>query len=242
MVSAHHRLGTRLGVLHRFAQLPGDQSADELLGRHLQLAAEPAADIRRDDPHLVLGDAQRQGKQRPQDVRYLRRGPQRHALAVRLHDGRPGFQKGRDEPLLDEPALDGDLSGFQHVLDRLAGASRSRLENPGVGAVRLGVRVDQRGAVGQRGLHVQDDRQRLVVDIDGFECVLGGVLVAGDDDGHGLAHMVNLVDGEARVARVDHVVRHGPGARDVARVSAKSVRRTPRRRPAGARQPLCRST
>ena len=51
----------------------------------------------------------------------------------------------------------------------------------------------------------RDGGQRLVVDIDPFERVLRRGLVAGDDDGHGLAHVVHLVDGDARVARIHDV-------------------------------------
>ena len=78
------------------------------------------------------------------------------------------------------------------------------------------LRVDQRAAVGQRGLHIEDDGQRLVVDIDRFERVLRRGLVAGDDDGHGLAHVVHLVDGDARVAWIHDVGRDRPRARNAA--------------------------
>ena len=63
-------------------------------------------------------------------------------------------------------------------------------------------------------LHVGHHRQGLVVDVDEFDRVLRGGLAAGDDHRHGLADVVDLLDGHRRVPGVDHVGRHGPGAGD----------------------------
>ena len=185
-------------------------------GRHRDLAAETAADVGCDDPHLVLGDAEGEREHRAQDVRHLRRGVHDDALADRLHDGRPRLHERRDETLLQEPAGDGDLGVGQCGLDRGAGAGGAGLESPGIGAIRGRVGVDQVRALGQGGLHVHDRGQRFVFDVDALQRVLGADLVTGGDHGDGFADVVDLGDGQAGCARVDHVWRDRPRAGQVA--------------------------
>ena len=72
------------------------------------------------------------------------------------------------------------------------------------------------GTLGECGLHAEHDRQGLVLDVDGLECVLRRDLVAGRDDGDRLADVVDLGDGQARGTRVDHVGSDRPRARQVA--------------------------
>ena len=74
-------LAARLDPLDRLADLERDDRGDDLLAIELQLRAEPAADVGRDDPQLVLGDAGGQRQQDPHDVRDLGRRPERE-LAV----------------------------------------------------------------------------------------------------------------------------------------------------------------
>ncbi len=80
----------------------------------------------------------------------------------------------------------------ERIVDRLAGAGGSGLEDPGVGPVRRGVRVHEVGAVGDRLLHVQHGRQHLVLDVDALERVLCLDLGACGDDGDGLTGVVDL--------------------------------------------------
>ena len=75
----------------------------------------------------------------------------------------------------------------------------------------------------QCGLHVDDCRQRLVVDLDRLERVRGGVAVAGDDDRDRVADVPHLVDGERRVGGQLHVLGHRPRARQEPCSSAKSA-------------------
>ena len=75
--------------------------------------------------------------------------------------------------------------------------------------------VDQWGALGHRLVHAQHRRQRLVLDLDQVERVLGDVRVDGADRGHGVARVERLVGGEhvvadplersERLPEVDHV-------------------------------------
>ena len=77
-------LGALLVPPHGHAVLPGQGHAQQLLGVHVELRAEGAADLGGDDPHLVLGDAEREGRHDLEDVRDLRGRVERRAPAERL--------------------------------------------------------------------------------------------------------------------------------------------------------------
>ena len=76
-------------------------------------------------------------------------------------------------------------------------------------------RVQQRRALGQRGLDAGRHRQRLVVDEHALGGVLGEVAVARDDDADGLADVARDVDGGRVVddARADAPKRRDASAR-----------------------------
>ena len=63
------------------------------------------------------------------------------------------------------------------------------------------VGVGQHGARRQRARQVADRRQHVVVDVDDGGGVLGIVAAVGHHDGHGLAGVADLVDGEACCVR-----------------------------------------
>ena len=63
-------------------------------------------------------------------------------------------------------------------------------------------------------LHVDDRGERLVVDLDGVECVGRGVLGVGDHDGDAVAHVADLVDRERVEGRHLDVVGDRPDTRD----------------------------
>ena len=71
-----HGLPSRLAATH----------GEHLLGRELQLAAESAADVRRDHAELALGDARHERHEVAHDVRDLGRGPDRRSAR---RSGRP---------------------------------------------------------------------------------------------------------------------------------------------------------
>ena len=129
--AGQHRLGARLGPLHRAAHPPRHQQAQHFLRGDLELAAEPAADVRRDHAELVLGDAG-DGREHPaQDVRDLGRGPDGEHVRARVDDDRTRFHERRDQPLLPESPFQHHFGGGDLVLDigaaaRLARSRRSR--------------------------------------------------------------------------------------------------------------------
>ena len=90
--------GALLDPLHRAAEPPGAGDDEHVLGVHVHLRAEAAADVRRDHPGLGLGDPEHERVGGAHDVRRLRRRDDRDVAcrrrdlahdAARLHRG-PG--------------------------------------------------------------------------------------------------------------------------------------------------------
>ena len=93
------------GPLDRAADRLGGEGDEGLLGVVEDLRAEAAADVRGDDPQLVLGDAEHEGAhQQPDDVRVLRGGPERVLVVagVVLADRGPRLHGVRHQPVVDE--------------------------------------------------------------------------------------------------------------------------------------------
>ena len=84
-----------------------------------------------------------------------------------------------------------------------AGARGAGVEHPGGVLVGAQVRVDERGALGERRLHVEHGGEVVVVDLDGFSRVPRLRRAARHDDRHALAREVTvLVAGERDAAGV----------------------------------------
>ena len=83
----HHRLGSGVGEAHRPAELPG-RERQVRLDREVELAAEPAADRRRHDPHRAVG--------RDRGSPRARRGP--CAATASSPAPRPGRRPARHTP------------------------------------------------------------------------------------------------------------------------------------------------
>ncbi len=117
MIAAMRRrlivLAAGFGPLDRAAQLHRAERGDEFAGVRGDLAAEPAAHFRSDHAQLVLGHAGDERSEEAEDVRVLRRVPERQ-LAGRgdpVGQRRSRFHRGRNQPLLDDAILDDDI-GF----------------------------------------------------------------------------------------------------------------------------------
>ena len=61
-----------------------EMRAEHLLRVHLDLRAESATNFGRDDPHPVFGHANQTGQERPQQMRNLRRRPERQGTAAAI--------------------------------------------------------------------------------------------------------------------------------------------------------------
>ena len=143
---------------------------EQLVGVDVELRAEPAADRRRDDPDLLLGEAERDRRHHLEDVGDLGGRVERDVAAERLGHRRagPGLHRHRDEPLLHVALLDHVGRVGEGPLDRVV----VEVELPRVGDVGAEVVVDDR-RVGAGVLEVGDRRQRVVLDLDGLERVAG---------------------------------------------------------------------
>ncbi len=79
----------------------------------------------------------------------------------------------------------------------------------GVAMVRPGRFVNQRRTLGQCGLHVDDGRQRLVVDLDRLDGIGRQVTIGGQHDCNAIPDMTDLTDRQGRELR-HHDVRRRP--------------------------------
>ncbi len=119
----------------------------------------------------------------------------------------PRLYRVGDEPLLAVALLhrDGRL--------REDAVGVVRLQRPGVAAVRPELLVDDRSAVRERGLRVDDRLERLVVDLDELGRVLGERAALGEDDGDAVACVPHLVRRERPVEGLLRVLGDEPDAR-----------------------------
>ena len=98
-------LGAVLHVLHRTPQLLREPEHHRVIEVHENLGAEPAANIWRDDPHLLLRHAQDEGcHQQLVHVRRLGGCPEGVLLgtSVVLPDRAACFHGGRDQALVGQ--------------------------------------------------------------------------------------------------------------------------------------------
>ena len=169
--------------LDRPAHDLGDDGNRHLVGVDVHLDAVAAADIAADDAHVALGQPQVLGEHALHHVRGLRR-------VVHGEPGGSAVVVGQDRARLDgearvpaavEGGLDDFVRGGEGVVD-LAGLVDA-LEAEVV--AELG--VDHRRGGQQRGLHVDHGGQRLVVDADMGDGILGRGAALGHDRGDRLA-------------------------------------------------------
>ena len=207
----HVVLGALLGPLHRAAEPACERDGERLLGVDVELRAEAAADVGGDHADLRLGDAEHELQREAQDVRHLRRRPERD-LAGRadLREHATRLDRVRDQPRLEVAPRDDDVGRVDRRLDVVG------LELPDVALVRPEVLVHERRAVLERLLDVGDRRERLVVDLDELGRVLRERTALGDDDRDAVALVAGLVDRERVVRRHLDVLGHRPGAGEAA--------------------------
>ena len=204
-------LASRLRPLDGNAQLHRAERRDRLVGIVRNLAPEPAADLRRDNPHLVLADSRDHRGQEPRDVRVLRRPPQRQIARCRhvLRDGRARLHRVRDQPLKVDRVLDDHVRLLERLVDL------SARDYPVKRLVPRRVVVNLRRAVLRGRLRVDRRVERLVVNVDVFQRVLRLVAALRHHHRDGVAHVPHLVLRNRRMVRHDQVgVRYVPRARN----------------------------
>ena len=194
---------------HDAAEPAGQGEAERLLGVHVELRPEAAADGRRHHAELVLREAGDDGQHDLEDVRDLCRRVDGEVAAVRFGDDAhaPRLHRHRDETLLYVPLAHDVRRVRERSVDR-GGVGR---ELPGVAAVTGEVGVGERD-VGLGVREVEDRGEVFVVDHDRLGRVARGFTTRRDDDRDPVAGEAHLAQGERPVRRVHHVGGHGPCA------------------------------
>ncbi len=186
-------LGTVLDPFDRLLEPEGEPGDQHLLGiEHHDLGAEAAADEGRHEPHLVLGEPEHGREAVAHRDRRLGRVPDRQLLD-------PCVPLRHDATVLDRrrgAAVVGEAAADHHV-----GLRPRRLVVPLLlGHIRCDIRahvlVHQRHPGLQGLLELHHGRQRLVVDVDVLQRVLGHVAGHGHDQCHRLADMAHLAVGQ----------------------------------------------
>ena len=215
-------------VLDPFDRLAGHDRGDggaDIARIGADLVAEAAADVGRDHVDLLLGQLGDERHHRADDVRRLERAPDRQLapdLVERAH-ALAGLERRGMRAVIGDQLLDRDLGLVEGGVGQVLVADRPledvvRVLARPVRAVLLVLDVlAQDGRVGRHRLErVDQDRQRLVVDLDRVDAVIGGIAVGGDDERHLLVLEQHLAVGQHHL----HVARQGrhPGEIDALQV------------------------
>jgi hypothetical protein len=176
----------------------------------IDLHAEAAADVRGDDADLVLGHAELARHEQPDQVRVLARQVEREGAGAEVGHAGARLDRRAGRAVVDDPALDHDVGlgpGRVHV----AAADR-----PLVRLVGAELLVHERRPGLEGLLGVDHHGQRVVLDDDLLGGVDDAVLVAADDDGDGLADVLDdAVPGQRpRLRRLDLDSRRDPHHRE----------------------------
>ena len=157
-----HVLGAGLGPLHRAVEHLRGLGDEEELDVHALLRPEAAADRGAARRGRVAGSSPSTGATASRTPC----GPCDETHSVIPPSGSPGngdhavrLHRHRGEPLVHDPLRDDDVGVVEHAVDR-PGTHR-------VGDVRTVLLVQQRRVGRERGFHVGDRRERVVVDDHG---------------------------------------------------------------------------
>ncbi len=200
-----------LDPLHGVPEQEGGGGCHHVAGIHRHLVAEAAADVRGDNPDLLLGQPRHQREDRADRVRRLRRHVDRGLAGGRVHVGDAAAG-------LERRGVTARVEGIdRHHLVRLREGLVRGLLVAGLPVVDVVVlliflvRADHGGAGLERALRRDDGFERVVVDLDQLQRVLGDVRVGGD-------HGRDLLTLEPHGVRDEHglrVARHRGHPRQV---------------------------
>jgi hypothetical protein len=132
-------------------------------------------------------------------MRDLGRAPERELALAPLGEEAARLDRRARRAVVDDPLLD------DHVGVAEGGLDVPTAERPLEHRVGAELVVDDRRAVLERLLGVDDDGQRVIVDDDLAGRVDDGVLVGAEHDGHRLADVADLVAGQRPVVGDPHL-------------------------------------
>ena len=173
-------LAAGLDEPHGTAEQAGQERDQDVLGVDDRLGTEPAADVLRDDAHGVVGEREVPRHESAEDLGRLRRRPYRQLAEL-------GVPAGQDSPRLhghSGAAVQMEALAQDHVGPRERARGVAHALGEARGHVAAG--MDPRPVGPERVFERGDDRQRLVLDPEGGERVLGLGGALGNDEGHRL--------------------------------------------------------
>ena len=195
VVRRHQVLAPVLDPLHGAPQSHGRPRHDEVLGIEFAAHAEAAADLELDEVDQMLGMAEQVGQDAPVEVRDLGDAPEREHPRSRIVGGREPARLHRHAGVtLDREALGETALGGGKPALRVAGARLQPLDD-----VSAGGGVEHRHARIGRAARVGDDGQKLPVDLDQLQRVLGEIAAGRDHEGDRLADVADESGGEGRL-------------------------------------------
>ena len=181
---------------HGPAEFLGGEASHALLAVNVQLAPKSSAHFGRDDAASGLIGPGHHREVGLQQMRDLRRGPDREGVFTRrvAGDDAARLHRSRRQALVHKPRF--DRFEARVGLDSFPVSSFELGEK---GEVVRELLVDARRALIQSLFRVHDCGERLVVHVQLVRGVARGVRLRGDDGGDGLADVAHLPEGQARV-------------------------------------------
>ena len=225
-------LAASLGPLDRAAEPPRNGERECFFRVDVQLRAEAAADIGSDHTELRLGNPCDPAQRDARDVRHLCGRPQRELARRRdrCHEHRARLDRIRDQPVLAVALRHGHRGLREQTVDL------TRFERPRVARIRPELVVDEWRTVRERGLRIDDRRQRVVLDLDQLCRILRGAAARRCDHRDRVAGVPSLVDRHGLVFGSVRVLGRDPRAREGALPLVGEIRAGPRGDDAGVRE------
>jgi hypothetical protein len=197
-------LSAILDPLHRLPDPPRQVGQQDVLGVNVALDPEASPDVRGHAAHAGLVESEQIRDFAPNRVHHLGGGPDCQAVGTRvvISDDAPALHRHAGVSVVVEPSPERERRLAERGL-HVALADLVLADD-----VRPQLWMEERRAARERGVQISHHRERLELDSDARDRVLGCVAIARDDDGDGLADVSHLFEGEDRLARTLEAVLH----------------------------------